>query len=119
MRVKSALGVAFGLLLLPGCALFQPAREARYAAPERGAAYADVDLQPASVALSRTATGKPVGLAPCKRKAFPAQDCWRRGDQHVLYPQTPPGGVSSGSQAIPVSESLLTQDGAIHPYTQD
>lgn len=40
-----------------------------------------------------TATGAPTGLAPCPRGVFAPDACWRRGDQHILYPQSPPGGI--------------------------
>ncbi|MEQ1930171.1 MAG: hypothetical protein ABL957_06505 [Parvularculaceae bacterium] len=94
------------LTLLSGCAIFQPsAREANYNAPERGQIYSDGELEPASLGAPRYANGGPVGLAPCKKKSFPARDCWRRGDQHVLFPPSAStDGMPSATGGIPVSD---------------
>lgn len=101
MRTQIAI---LALLALPGCALFQPTREARNAQAERSIIYVDGELQPASLAAPRLATGAPVGLAPCKKKSFPARDCWRRGDQHVLYPPSASTeGMPFATPSIPVS----------------
>jgi hypothetical protein len=92
---------------LSGCALLRPydAREARAVAPEtpREAVAEPVAFVAASAATARG----PVGLTPCRKGAFPARDCWRKGDQHILYPadlSTAALGGSTGRDAVTVSQ---------------
>jgi len=98
---------AAAVLLTSGCALLAPAdRRAELAPPsERAVVYGDGELQPASLAAPRSATGSPVGLTPCKKKSFPAQDCWRRGDQHVFFPPSvATAGMPRATETVAVSD---------------
>ena len=38
---------------------------------------------------------RPVGLAPCAQGAFATDDCWRKGDEHILFPSDAPLGEPS------------------------
>lgn len=104
MRIALA-GAA--LFLTSGCALIGPTNQQanRAQEPARAVAYGDGELQPASLAAPRRATGAPIGLTPCKKRSFPAQDCWRRGDQHVLFPPSiATAGMPTATESIAISE---------------
>ncbi len=76
------IALMIAILLLPGCALL-PFYESR---SDSSQAVADA-LSRASLDAPRYATAQgPVGLAPCQKKRFPARNCWRKGDEHVVYP---------------------------------
>lgn len=98
MRIAAL--VAAGLAL-SGCAIFQPfvsnTREA--AAPARG------ELTSVAASTPRTADARgPVGLSPCAGKVFPGRDCWRKGDEHVLYPAAySANGYSASSMYEPAA----------------
>ena len=99
-----SLCLASCVLLLSGCAIFQPSRQqAQYDAPT--AISVDGALEPVALTAPRTADGMPVGLGPCAKKRFPANDCWRRGDQHVLFPPSiATAGMPQARSSVPVSE---------------
>lgn len=104
--MRFALTVA-ALVLTSGCAIFAPTREARLdARAERTVIEADGALEPVSVTAPRLASGAPIGLTPCKKKSFPARDCWRRGDQHIIFP---PSIATAGMPAI-TTESIPVAD---------
>lgn len=92
------------LTALPGCAVFQAGglRDASLTAPKSGSDSAWLQ----TTQRYATASG-PVGLAPCKKKSFPARACWRKGDQHALFPtsvsNTGLGSASNGA-ATPVAD---------------
>jgi hypothetical protein len=82
MRV---LLIAASLVALSGCSILSGSGAERQSfvteQPTESA------REPQGVAAPRYASSSgPVGLAPCQKKVFPARDCWRKGDQHVLYP---------------------------------
>jgi hypothetical protein len=80
MRLIAALAAGFAL---SGCAIFQP-----FVSDSRGAAApAREELTPVAASAPRTADARgPVGLSPCAGKVFPGRGCWRKGDEHVIYP---------------------------------
>lgn len=95
------------LVLTSGCALFAPADRRATLSPEteRTVIYSDGELEPASLGATRVADGAPVGLTPCKKQSFPARDCWRRGDQHILFPPSAStAGMPSATESIPVAQ---------------
>lgn len=90
--------------LLSGCATFAsaPAREAANSGSIQKESEPPGALQPASLRAPRVATTFAVGLVPCERGVFPVRNCWRKGDQHVLYPEAPPEGVDASPLKAPL-----------------
>lgn len=54
---------------------------------------------PFEVSGRYAASAGPTGLVRCKKASVNAQDCWRRGDAHTLYPEDSPGGLDPNSAA--------------------
>ncbi|HPE31673.1 MAG TPA: hypothetical protein PLV61_10820 [Parvularculaceae bacterium] len=94
----SALAVA-AAIALSGCAL-TGASTATNTASEEGARDARLvaggAVQPVSYRKPPTLrVSRPVGLAPCAQGAFATDDCWRKGDEHILFPSDAPLGEPS------------------------
>jgi hypothetical protein len=99
--MRRLLPIAALSLLSSGCALFADSSSPNAYAPEKTRIVADGRLEPASLAAPRPAGARgPVGLAPCAKKSFPARNCWRKGDEHVLFPSQAPLGMQANGEAI-------------------
>jgi hypothetical protein len=97
MKLRFALA-GFSALVLTGCASMSRGDEVAVY-ESAGKPFRDYvgSLQPASIRVPRAATGDPTGLAPCTRGVFPARSCWRRGDEHVVFPESPPDGITANA----------------------
>jgi len=94
----SALAIA-AAFILSGCAL-TGARTSADAAGQESARDARLvaggAVQPVSYRKPPTLrVSRPVGLAPCAQGAFATDDCWRKGDEHILFPSDAPLGEPS------------------------
>lgn len=80
------IAVAAAGLALSGCAVFEPIF-AKREAPRESLAGTPASAKSYEPAIDRTADARgPVGLAPCAGQVFPGRECWRKGDEHVIYP---------------------------------
>lgn len=86
--------IAGGLcaVALQGCAIFS-------GGSDRVAATPAAETSNFEMSGRYAASAGPTGLVRCKKANVNAQDCWRRGDAHILYPDASPGGVDATSAA--------------------
>lgn len=90
MRVIAGAACATGL---SGCAMLGIGGESRVAAAP------SAQSSPFEISGRYAASAGPTGLVRCKKASVNAQDCWRRGDAHIVYPDATPGGLDPDSAA--------------------
>ncbi len=91
IMIKLAIG-GLCAVALQGCAIFGGRSDRGESAPL---------AQTSSFEMSGryAASAGPTGLIRCKKASVNAQDCWRRSDAHVVYPDVTPAGLDPTAAA--------------------